>query len=55
MMTQELTNLTPLQALDVLSQIAAQYKGTLKEHQILQQALQVLLKEIKKDEQEIKG
>lgn len=54
-MTQEVTNLNPSQALDVLSQIAAQYKGTLKEHQILQQALQVLSKEIKKDEQEIKG
>jgi len=55
MITQEPNNITPSQALDVLSQIAAQYKGTLKEHQILQQALQVLLKEIKKDEQKTQG
>lgn len=51
----EVSNLTPAQALEVLAQVVAQYKGTLKEHQILQQALQVLSKEIKKDEQEIKG
>lgn len=43
------------EAFDYISQVIAMYKGTLQEHQILQQALQVLLKEIKKDEQKTQG
>lgn len=30
------------EALEILSQLAAQYKGTLKEHEVLQEALKTL-------------
>jgi hypothetical protein len=30
------------EALDILAQLAAQYKGTLKEHEVLQEALKTL-------------
>lgn len=34
--------MTPKQALNLLSQVAAIYKGTLEEHQSLQEAVKVL-------------
>ena len=40
------------EALDLLKRVCAEYRGTLKEHQILQQALDVVEKKCSKDKQE---
>jgi hypothetical protein len=42
--------MTSEQAISLLSQLAAQYKGTLEEHNALQEALQVLTLAVQKAE-----
>lgn len=46
--------MTVEQALNVLSQVTSQYKGTLQEHQVIAQAFEVIKKALNND-QEIKG
>lgn len=47
--------MTVEQAIQLISNVIGQYRGTLQEHQAIQQAIQIIITEIKKNEQEIKG
>ena len=38
-----------VEAISLIKRICADYKGTLQDHQIIQQALQIMEKECKKD------
>jgi len=42
--TNQNKEMTLEQALDLLSQVCAQFKGTLQEHQLIQKALQIVAK-----------
>lgn len=42
------------QALELLSRVVAQYRGTLEEHQMLQQAMQTIQSALAKNQQSVK-
>ena len=54
-MQQNANQITVEQAIQLISNVIAQYRGTLQEHQAIQQAIQVIITEIKKNEQETQG
>ena len=53
-MVEEKKEISPMQAVNIIAQVASQYKGTAQEHRTIQHAMQIIInalpKEVKKGE-----